>query len=349
MIAFRIPFTSFMALYNNLLKPIIIGKGCCMTLIEKANAWAHSNRRMALAIVVKTWGSAPRQAGAVMLVRDDSRVEGSVSGGCVEADVIETALDAIKTNRSFLREFGVADEKAWTVGLSCGGRISVLVTPVDDSAFPAAYLEQASTAIGRRDPLDLILTLKSENKVSVTAQVPDPSLSAETDSRYDDAECQFTWRFRPAFRLVIIGAGHIGQVLSQLARQVGFAVEVVDPRSMFAARERFPDVEIHVGWPQDLLPGLGIDAQTAMVTLTHDPKIDDPALVHALGTKAFYLGCLGSRRTHEARCHRLEAEGFTRRQLDRLHGPAGLPLGGRSVPEIALAILAELVAARYSA
>ncbi len=319
-----------------------------MTLMETAVHWIHSGHELALAIVIETWGSAPRQAGAVMLVRDDSHIEGSVSGGCVEADVIETAKNSIETNQSFIKEFGVADETAFAVGLSCGGRIAVLIVPVNDEAFPPVFLERIAAAVVGRNPLDLIISLENENRIHVEAIVPDTQSLSERETQYNDSEHQLIWRFRPSYQIILIGAGHISQVLSRLASQVDFSVDVIDPRSMLATAERFPDVNTHIGWPQDLLPGMTMDAQTAMVTLTHNPEIDDSALLYALGTEAFYLGCLGSRRTHGTRCRRLESKGMSQQQLARLHGPAGIPLGGRGVSEIALAILAEIVQVRYT-
>ncbi len=319
-----------------------------MTLMETADNWIHTGHKLALAIVIETWGSAPRQAGAVMLVRDDFHIEGSVSGGCVEADVIETAKKSIETNQFFIREFGVADETAFAVGLSCGGKIAVLIVPVNDAAFPPIFLEKIVAAVVGRTPLDLIISLENDSRLHVEAMVPDSLSLSERETQYNDSERQLIWRFRPAYQLILIGAGHISQALSRLASQVDFSVDVIDPRSMLATGERFPDVNIHIGWPQDLLPAMTMDAQTAMVTLTHNPEIDDPALLYALGTEAFYLGCLGSRRTHGIRCRRLESKGMSQQQLARLHGPAGIPLGGRGVPEIALAILAEIVQARYT-
>lgn len=313
------------------------------SLLQTARNWLRSKHKMAIAIVLKTWGSAPRSTGSFMLVREDMHVEGSVSGGCVEADVIGSAKKAMETNQAFMHNFGISNENAWQVGLSCGGEIRILVIPVTEKIFPLDVLERICNSHEKRDSIDVILTFDTETQFHVSCHIPTKEESIQRNSLYE--KNKFIWRFRPSWNLVIVGAGHISQKLAQLANILELAVNIVDPRSMFANNDRFPNVDIHVGWPQKILPKLHIDSQTALVTLTHDPKIDDPALSYALKTQAFYIGALGSRLSHEARCRRLKEGGST--NITRIHGPAGLPLGGRHTSEIALSIMAEIVSKQY--
>ena len=306
-------------------------------------SWIEKNHLACLVVVVSTWGSAPRQPGSTMLVRDDLHIEGSVSGGCIEGEVIRLSQEAMRDGIPCLKQFGVADESAWEVGLSCGGNISVLILPVANTGIPLSFLKKLATAQHTRQPLDVFFYLSDMPKLNLKVQTPSLSMNYVQKSTFDEKELVFTLRIRPRNQVIIIGAGHISQVLSQLSVAMDLDVTVIDPRSVFLSEERFPDVEIRPGWPQDILPYLSIDAQTAMVTLTHDPKIDDPALLHSLNTNAYYIGCLGSSKTHKARLKRLKNEGVSHNSLSRLHGPAGIPLGGRAASEIALSILAELI------
>ncbi len=311
--------------------------------LNQLESWIDNGHLACLVIVVSTWGSAPRQPGSLMLVRDDLHLEGSVSGGCVEGEVIRLSQESMESGLACLQEFGVADETAWRVGLSCGGRISVLIIPVTDTGIPLSVLRQAVKAENTRQPLDIEFMLADIPKVTVRAITPYVSMHFVHTSNLEEEKRLFTLRLRPKNQLVIIGAGHISQVLSQLALNMELDTIIIDPRDIFLTEARFPDVTIKPGWPQDVLPELSIDAQTAIVTLTHDPKIDDPALFHCLKTDAYYIGCLGSSKTHQSRLNRLKELGMSDTNLARLHGPAGIPLGGRAAAEIALSILAELV------
>ena len=313
------------------------------SLLTQLNNWVDNGHSACLVIVVSTWGSAPRQPGSLMLVRDDLHLEGSVSGGCVEGEVIGLSQKAMETGLPSLIKFGVADEAAWEVGLSCGGSISVLIAPVIDTGFPVSILRQAVAAENARKALDLEFMLANMPEIKVKATLPKLSMNFVHTSNLEEEKSLFHLRLRPKNQLIIIGAGHISQVLSQLALNMDLDTTIVDPREVFLTEERFPNVTKMHGWPQDILPNLPIDSQTAIVTLTHDPKIDDPALLHSLKTDAYYLGCLGSSKTHQLRLSRLKDFGIADSDLDRLHGPAGIPLGGRAPSEIALSILSELV------
>jgi len=296
-------------------------------ILAAACGWLATGHGVALATVIETWGSAPRRTGSHLAVRDDGLFEGSVSGGCVEGDVIAQALDVITDNGFKRLDYGVADAKAWEVGLACGGRISILVQAIHPDRFPPELLDRIATA--RRDGHALFLSTDLSTGRTV---------EGETDGL-------FVNRYQPPLRLAIVGAVHITQALVPMARMLGYNVKVIDPRGLFSAAERFADVEIDSRWPDEALADWVPNAASAVVTLTHDPKLDDPALLAALASPAFYIGALGSRRTHATRLERLAAAGIAPDQLTRIHGPAGLDLGAANPSEIALSVAAQMTAA----
>ena len=309
------------------------------SLIAGAAEWHAAGHGVALAFVIQTWGSSPRPVGSVMIIRDDMLVEGSVSGGCVESAVIEAGSDAITTGGGKRLDFGVADETAWEVGLSCGGRIAVLVSPVGSGGITPQTLASMASDLRARRPVTLCL-----NAASGTLEPSSSSLMPEA-SYLDEASNLFYLVQPPARRLVIVGGVHISQFLAPMAKLAGYDVIIIDPRAVFMAGARFPDIECVTDWPDEAMRTLGLDAHTAIVTLTHDPKIDDPGLHAALSSDAFYVACLGSRRTHAARCVRLQGTGISADEMNRLHGPAGLNIGALTPAEIAVSILAEMIAA----
>lgn len=295
-------------------------------LLGAARDWLAAGHGVAIATVVETWGSAPRRVGSHLVVRDDGLFEGSVSGGCVEGDVIANAIEAIGDGGFRRLDYGVADATAWEVGLACGGRIAILVQPLTAERFPPALLDRLIAA--RRDGRPV-------------------SLSTDADGRTREGEIEgdFVNRYTPPLRLAIVGAVHIAQALVPMARLIGYDVSVIDPRGMFAAAARFDDVAVDARWPDEALDDWRPNAASAVVTLTHDPKLDDPALIAALASSAFYVGALGSRRTQAARLERLAAAGVAPDQLTRIHGPAGLDLGAAGPAEIALSVAAQMTAA----
>lgn len=295
-------------------------------LLAAARGWLAEGRGAAIATVVETWGSAPRRVGSHLVVRDDGLFEGSVSGGCVDGDVIANALEVIDDGGSRRLDYGVADATAWEVGLACGGRISILVQALTAEKFAPALLDRLIEA--RRAGRALTL-----------------STDAEGRTHEGEAADAFVNRYAPPLRLAIVGAVHIAQALVPIARLIGYEVAVIDPRGMFAAAARFEDVALDARWPDEALADWKPNAASAVVTLTHDPKLDDPALAAALASPAFYVGALGSRRTHAARLERLGAAGLTPEQLGRIHGPAGLDLGAAGPAEIALSVAAQMTAA----
>jgi xanthine dehydrogenase accessory factor len=299
-------------------------------VITVADQWLAAGHGVALATVIETWGSAPRRVGSHLVIRDDGLFEGSVSGGCVEGDVIVEAENIIKTNGFKRLDYGVADATAWQVGLACGGRISVFVQAVTPDRFPPALFRTLHNA---RDN-GATVALQTDLARGTTAV-------AATDTDPDS----FVHIYTPPLRLAVIGAVHIAQALVPIARLIGYAPLVIDPRGLFAASARFDDVTIDDGWPDEALARWRPNAASAVVALSHDPKLDDVALAAALRSDAFYIAALGSRKNHAARRERLAAMGFDAAALDRIHGPAGLAIGAANPAEIALSIAAQMTAA----
>jgi len=306
-------------------------------LLTKARLWGEQGHGVALATVMHTWGSAPRRRGSHAVIRDDGLFEGSVSGGCVEGDVLVAAQALLRGGGGFdRRDYGVQDENAWTFGLACGGSIAVLIQTIDEAHFPSSLL-------------DRILSERRKGRSIAVATDLATGAAAEVQRGVEDAEERFVNLYPPPLRMMIVGAVHVSQHLVPLARQLGYRVQLVDPRDSFAAADRFAGVEIDTRWPDEAFAQWKPDGGTAVVTLTHDPKIDDPALVAALGSEAFYIAALGSRRTHAKRIERLTGAGFTPAALERIDGPAGLPIGAATPAEIALSILAGATAALRAA
>jgi xanthine dehydrogenase accessory factor len=321
-------------------------------ILRQAESWRRMGRDVAVATVVETFGSAPRPVGSHLVVKETGLFCGSVSAGCVEGDVIAAALDCIADGAPRFLEFGIADETAWRAGLSCGGRIAVHVERLD--ADRLALLAQVNAEIAERRACALVTPLEggAARLFHVEAgSFPHGPLGARlraaTSGVVEDTGARFFVNFyRPGPRLVLIGAVHVAQALAPMAGLAGFDVVVVDPRGAYAAPERFPGARLDLRWPEEALPAIGLDAFTALAVLTHDPKIDDPALRLALDAPYFYVGALGSRATHQRRVERLAAAGVTPAALARLRAPIGLDIAAVSPAEIAASILAELILSR---
>ena len=297
-------------------------------IFDEASNWENKGTEMALAIVLKTWGSSPRQPGSMMLIREDGHLVGSVSGGCVEGAVIVGSRQIMKENKTEVMEFGVADEDAWSVGLSCGGKISVFVCPrnrIEEGLFQK-----------------LCNVKNSRESIILECDTQKGSISIINDKATEN-ENVFNIKVTAKPRLLIVGAVHISQHLIPMAKEAGFDVLLIDPRSHFGTSERFPEVEVSDDWPDEALKKVKLSDKDCLVTLTHDPKIDDPALQIALASPLFSICCLGSKRTHAARKNRLLNSGITEQQFDRIHGPAGLDINAKTPAEIAVSILAELI------
>ena len=340
-------------------------------IIDKLDQWRESDQEIAVTTVVETWGSAPRPVGSKMITTMTGGIAGSVSAGCVEGAVIQEAVSVMSSGKPRLIEFGVADETAWEVGLACGGKIKVFIEPgfsldciydtlkrnisnglpfviltflngPDEIINKKLLIQADGTRIG-----DLIVPEQAQTSLQTAMDYLGNEKSG-TVSMPDGYEVFIEAHPLPP-KLIIIGAVHLSEPLITIANSIGFETILIDPREAFATRERFPHVDQLLGqWPQDALSDLVLDKSAYIVVLTHDPKLDDPALLLSLKSGARYVGALGSRRTNRKRMERLQKAGLTEDQLSRLHAPIGLDLGGRSSSEIAVSIMAEIVQVRNS-
>ncbi|MFS4580212.1 XdhC family protein [Phaeobacter sp. C3_T13_0] len=295
----------------------------------------------ALATVVETWGSAPRRTGSQLVVASDGRIEGSVSGGCVEGAVIVAAQEAINTGHHQVLEFGVSDEDAFAVGLACGGTIRILVEPIGGT-LPETVLADLVVARAERRAVAYVVDLETglgrlESDTHVERMRMDRS-GVEEDGT------TFVAIHNPPLRLIVVGAVHIAQALVPMARIAGYDPVIIDPRAAFASPERFPGETLVEDWPDEAMARLAPDARSAVVLLTHDPKIDDPALEAALRGPCFYIGALGSSRTHAKRVARMQDAGFDASTIERINGPIGLNIGAAGPAEIAVSIISEMTA-----
>lgn len=311
-----------------------------LKVLRDALAWRQAGHAVTLVTVVETWGSAPRPPGALLAVRDDGVVSGSVSGGCVEDDLISRTQAALKTKdahaddlKPTLISYGVSKDEAARFGLPCGGTLRLLQEPLLDIVWVVELLARTAA----QQLVARTLTLAS-GAVQLGSAVRGQAL------QFDGVT--LTTVFGPSWRLLLIGAGQLSQVVAQMALMLDFEVRVCDPREEYAATlvASVPGIRRVEGMPDDAVLELRPDAHTAIVALTHDPKLDDLALLEALKSDAFYVGALGSRRNQAARKQRLsEHFDLSAEQLERLHGPVGLALGAKTPAEIAVAIVAEII------
>jgi xanthine dehydrogenase accessory factor len=351
-------------------------------LAETLAAWRAEGAEVGRAVVVRTFGSAPRPEGAVLLATADGRIAGSVSGGCVEGAAVEEIHRARATGRARVVRYGISDEQGWDVGLACGGVIDLLIEPaVGEQVESAARAAAAGSTRGRA----VVTPLPPESAASGAEPLPaeqdlqpapivvvwddgrlegslaDQAIGAELIRLARDAIATGTSRtvelgggslfieaFPPQPRLIVIGAAQIAIPLVSIARALGFETIVVDARATFATRERFPNADrLVLGWPDEVAEAIAMGPADAVVVLSHDAKIDEPAIVTALARGCRYVGAIGSRKRQAARRERFIAAGARPEDLERLRSPVGLDLGGRAPAETALAIMAEIVAARY--
>jgi len=325
-------------------------------VLSTALEWLAAGRHVALATVIQTWGSAPQPVGSQLLIDADGTFLRSVSGGCVEAEVITEAADVIATGAPKSLEFGVDDNTAWKVGLACGGAIRIFVEPLAPGRHrsPGGVLRRLMSDVEARHKVALVTNLATgAQSLAHSAGDLGEDLAAALEEAFrrdkslavegSNGEV-FIKVFNPTIRLIIVGAVHVAQPLVPMARALGYDVVIVDPRSAFATEERFGDVAISREWPDEALPRIGVDGRTALIALTHDPKIDEPALIYALSSDAFYVGALGSKKTHAKRIERLIQAGIAPGDIERIHAPIGLDIGAQGAAEIAVSIIAEITA-----
>jgi xanthine dehydrogenase accessory factor len=305
------------------------------TVLQTALTWLREGRRIAIATVVQTWGSSPRPIGSWLAIRDDGQVVGSVSGGCVEDDLIRRVqTEILVRNLPEMVVYGVSREEAARFGLPCGGTLRLLVEPRPEQVI----LESILAAIE-----DHQLILREVN-LQTGKSVLRPGNKADGFSLTDTA---MQTSYGPRWRMFVIGAGQLSLYVANFAVASDFDVIVIDPREEYAEGLDLPGVQFIKGMPDDVMQELGIDSHTAIVALTHDPKIDDLALIDALQSEAFYIGALGSLTNTLKRKERLLEFNVSTEQLERLHGPVGLAIGALTPPEIAVSVMAEVIAVKY--
>ncbi len=318
--------------------------------LSAAEHWLQAGEPVALATVVEAWGSAPVPIGGQMVIASAERFQGSVSGGCIEADVIAEASDVLANGKPLVLSFGIADETAWRAGLACGGKLRILVARLMPNEGLPLF---AKLNVARQSRTAAVIeTRLSDGRLRlVTAALGEPSgiaeaLASGASALQDDSGGgTFFQAIAPAPRLIVVGATHVAQVLAKLAQTIGYQITVIDPRSAFTADSRFDASIVETAWPETALKAFAPDPFTAVVTLTHVGHIDDEALAMALRSPCRYIGALGSRKTHAKRVERLTALGFTSTDIARIKAPVGLNIGAETPAEIAVAILGEIIAA----
>ena len=304
-------------------------------VLRSAEAWRKAGHRVTFGTIVRTWGSAPRPVGALVVIRDDGQVVGSVSGGCVEDDLIDKVrAGGVAKDRPQLITYGVTNEEATRWGLPCGGTLELVMEPVTEKSAFSELLEIISTRqlVSRRLEMD-------SGRVALKPGTWQDVL--EFDGKV------LTTVHGPRWRLVLIGAGQLTRYLAEMARMLDYHVLVIDPREEYAGGWDLASVPLERGMPDDVIAAANLDGHSAVVALTHDPKLDDLALMEALKSAAFYVGAIGSKKNNDARRLRLKEFDLSEGEIARLRGPVGLYIGSKTPPEIAVAILAEMTAVRH--
>jgi len=306
-----------------------------LQVLKSCAGWLADGHGVILATVTETWGSSPRPPGAMLAVRADGLVAGSVSGGCVEDDLIDKVRScSLAAEKPEVTIYGISKEDAQRFGLPCGGRLQLVLEPIRDAATVNGVL----AGIERHELV--ARTLNMETGVATLAS------ARRSDTLAFDGRT-LTTVHGPRWRLLVIGAGQLSKYVAQMAQALDYEVIVCDPREEYAVTWDVPGAQLNRGMPDDVVVELNLDSHSAVVAVTHDPKLDDLALIEALKSPAFYVGALGSRLNTEKRRERLAQFDLSQAELERLHGPVGLRIGSKTPPEIAVAILAELTAVRH--
>jgi xanthine dehydrogenase accessory factor len=304
-------------------------------VLRAAEQWRKGGRKAALGTIVKTWGSAPRPVGAMVAIRDDGQIVGSVSGGCVEDDLVDKVKERLAAaKKPELLTYGVTNEDATRWGLPCGGTLQLVVEPVTEKSGIQELLQkiEAQQLVKRRLEMDSGRATLEPGRWQDVLEFDGKVLSAVHG---------------PRWRLILIGAGQLTRYLAEMAKMLDYQVIVVDPREEYAAGWDLAGVKLDRGMPDDVVRELNLDGHSAVVALTHDPKLDDLALMEALKSAAFYVGAIGSKKNNDARRERLKDFDVSADEIARLRGPVGLYIGSKTPPEIAVAIMAEMTAVRY--
>lgn len=305
-----------------------------LQVLKNAREWLRAGHRVAMATIVNTWGSAPRPAGALVAIRDDGMVSGSVSGGCIEDDMISLArAGELVKDKPLATKYGITAEQAKRVGLPCGGTLELVLEPLSASSG-----------------IDELLSRIERHELAMRTLDMETGRASVGPAKWQDA-LSFDGRilvtvYGPRWRLLLIGAGQLSQYIAQMAQALDYQVTVCDPRSEYADAWHIDGVALDRGMPDDVVTAMNLDGHSAVVALTHDPKLDDLALMEALKSPAFYVGAIGSRKNNDARRRRLLEFDVSKDEIERLHGPVGLNIGAKTPPEIAVAILAEMTAIR---
>ena len=302
-------------------------------VLEQARDWLAAGRKVWIVTVIETWGSAPRPPGALLAMRDDGLVVGSVSGGCVEDDLIERVRTGERVDKPSLIVYGISKDEAARFGLPCGGTLRLVQEPLLD----ASWIDQILERTGKHGLVARVLDIDN-GRWSIEPATRDDSF------RFDGRTMRAV--FGPRWRMLIIGAGQLSRVLAQMAQVLDFDVTCCDPREEYYLTWDIPGTHFTKEMPDDVALGMQLDPHSAVVAVTHDPKLDDLALLEALKSQAFYVGALGSRANTAARKERLAMFELTPQEIARLHGPIGLDIGSKTPAEIAISILAEIIAVR---
>lgn len=306
-----------------------------LQVLKKADEWLRGGHHAVMGTVVRTWGSAPRPVGSLVIIRDDGLVVGSVSGGCIEDDLVDRVRQrAAAAERPERVRYGVTAEEAFKFGLPCGGTIELILEPLGAGAQIESLLERVASGQHTVRTLDLR-----------TGQVT--LADGDGTDVLDCSDARLISAFGPRWRLLVIGAGQLTHYVAQMALALDYSVTICDPRAEYADGWLVPGTQLLRSMPDDTVVEFRPDRHTAIVALTHDPKLDDLALIEALQSDAFYVGAIGSQKNQAKRKERLKEFGVSADQLDRLHGPVGLKNGARTPPEIAVSILAEVTATKY--
>lgn len=345
-------------------------------VLDSIRQWYDGGTTFGLGTVVNTFHSAPRDPGAAMAVSGSGEAVGSVSGGCVEGAVYETAQEVVQTGQPVLEEYGVSDDDAFAVGLTCGGTLHVFIEPVSKETFPD--LGEVAASIEREEPVAVACVVGGSGQLGARLAVwPDrvagslgssgldatvtedgrgmlaqgrtgvQHYGAEGQRRLDDVTV-FVHSYAPPPQMLVFGAIDFAAAVARIGKLLGYHVTVCDARGVFATEKRFPEAdEVTVRWPHQFLEDISVDSRTAVCVLTHDPKFDVPLLQVALRSGAGYIGAMGSRRTHADRCERLREAGVSEKELARIHAPIGLDLGARTPEETAVSVAAEIIQHRW--